>query len=76
MTLRYIAESGGYTVLDGGVFIGRVTRSRSTYHHSNGRTYRSWSWAAYPPTAHGSYQHRTRASAGRALLFKSDRGHR
>lgn len=76
-TLRFVPESGGYTVMIGdrlaGTFIGRVTRSRGTYHHSNGRTYRSWSWSAFPPITGGaSFQHRTRAEAGRYLLKCTD----
>lgn len=68
MALRYHLESRGYTVMDGDRFIGRVARSRSTYHHSNGRRYRSWSWSAFPPTKPGSFQHRTRASASAWLV--------
>lgn len=63
VSLRYSAESGGYTVLMGGKFIGRVSR---TYEHSNGRTYRSWS--AFPAgNKRGTFHHRTRAAAGQYL---------
>lgn len=68
-TLKYVAEAGGYLVLAGGEFIGRVYRSRSSYDHSNGRTYRSWSWSAVPSN-NGAARHqlRTRPEAGRYLL--------
>lgn len=66
--LRYFFEGGGYTVLLDGKFVGRVTRSRSSYDHSNGRTYRSWSWSAFPTgNKVGAFHHRTRASAGQYL---------
>ena len=63
MKLRYEIASGGYNVLHGERFLGRVKRLRSAYDHSNGRTYRSWSWAAFPLAGQGSLQHRTRKSA-------------
>lgn len=61
--LKFEFASGGYSVLYEGQFIGRVIRSRGTYHHSNGRTYRSWSWASFPVNGRGSFQHRTRTEA-------------
>ena len=68
MAFRYEAASGGYNVMDGQTFLGRVSRSRSAYHHSNGRTYRSWSWAAHSPlNGHSSYQHPTRTAAAKIL---------
>jgi hypothetical protein len=38
--MRYHLESNGYTVMRGTDFIGRVSRRREAYEHSNGRTYR------------------------------------
>lgn len=67
MTLHYLAESRGYTVMDGERFLGRVGRIRNTYDHSNGRTYRSWVWAAYPVDGKATFHHRTREKAARAL---------
>jgi hypothetical protein len=65
--LRYHAESGGYTVMDGERFIGRVRRSRRSYEHSNGRTYWFWAWAAFPISGDATFRHRTRSEAGKAL---------
>lgn len=61
--ITYQAEGGGYTVLCDGVFVGRVKRIRSAYEHSNGRTYRGWSWAAWPVHGRGLYENRTRTKA-------------
>lgn len=59
--------SGGYTVMEGNQFLGRVKRLRTSYDHSNGRTYRGWSWAAYPFPVRADkpaqFHHRTRKSA-------------
>ena len=66
--VRYEPASGGYNVLDGERFVGRVVRSRSTYCHSNGRTYRYWSWSAFPLLGRGTFEHRTRKSAIKALI--------
>lgn len=65
---NYRLESGGYTVFDGKRFIGRVARRRSSYEHSNGRTYRSWSWSAFTPDwRDATFHHRTRAKAASYL---------
>lgn len=66
--LRYHMESNGYTVMDGDRFIGRVSRSSSTYHYSNGRIYRSWSWNAYPVGGLGTHGWKSRAQAARQLI--------
>ena len=71
--LQYVAESAGYTVSLGDIFIGRVKRVRSTYDHSNGRRYHSWQWAAFPPFPHrATFHHSTRARAGTWLLELTD----
>lgn len=66
LAISYMPEpSGGYAVAVEGRFIGRVSRHRGTYKHSNGRTYRYWSWHATPaaPDIRSTSQHRTRAAA-------------
>ena len=69
MALRYLFESGGFTVLMDGQFIGRVIRSLSACAHSNGRPYMSYTWAAFSSVNKGStFHHRTRAEAGQSLL--------
>lgn len=67
--MRYRFTSGGYSVTDGELFLGRVTSSRQSYEHSNGRTYRAWSWSAYPVSGNGATFHfPTRTKAGQYLL--------
>jgi hypothetical protein len=69
--IRYMPEpSGGYAVSLDGRFIGRVSRHRCAYEHSNGRTYRYWSWYANPASldSRSTYHHRTRAAAVEYLM--------
>lgn len=65
--LHYHTEKHGYKVMDGDRFIGRVSRSRGSYEHSNGRTYRFWSWIAFPPAGRATFHHKTRNEAGKSL---------
>ena len=66
--LRYIASAGAYDVMLGDVKIGRVAKTRRSYDHSNGRTYRFWCWSALPPLEIATFHHSTRAKAGAYLL--------
>lgn len=54
----------------GEAFLGRVTRNRMTYNHSNGRTYRSFVWNAYPPIGPGKLRLKSRSQAGAHLASR------
>lgn len=65
---RYLPEAGGYTVMLGNTRLGRVCRSRQTYHHSNGRIYHSWNWSAIPIKGDCTFYHSSRTKAGAYLI--------
>lgn len=56
MAIRYIGKAGGYKVMNGESFIGRVNRS-------------GYLWTASSPSGRKSLGHRTRASAARVLML-------